>query len=65
MGAAFNDLESLSELFATRPLCDSPAAVAEPVVSITHKRQVSEAIPRDERPNVSNDAPNEAPGVPP
>lgn len=53
MGSAFNDLESLSELFATRPLCDSPAAVAEPVVNITHKRQVSEAIPRDERPNVS------------
>src|SRR5271154_5280449 len=26
-----------------------------------HKRQISEAIPRDERPNAPNDAPNKAP----
>jgi hypothetical protein len=33
----------------------------KPVANITHKRQISEAVPRDERPNAPNDAPNEAP----
>jgi hypothetical protein len=33
----------------------------KPVANITHTRQISEAIPRDERPNAPNDAPNEAP----
>jgi len=32
---------------------------------MTHKRQISEAIPRDERPNAPNDAPNEAPASAP
>jgi hypothetical protein len=33
----------------------------KPVANITNKRQISEAIPRDERPNALNDPPNEAP----
>jgi hypothetical protein len=57
LSAAFDDLESLSELFATA----DPAAAAKPVANTTHIRQISEAIPRDERPNAPNDAPNEAP----
>jgi hypothetical protein len=38
--------------------CDSP-----PVANTTHRRQILEAIPRNERPNAPNNAPNEAPEV--
>jgi hypothetical protein len=50
------------ELFTTAdPPVTAPAAAAKPVANTAHKRQISEVIPRDERPNAPNDAPNEAP----
>ena len=46
LSAAFDDLESLSELFAAAdPPTTAPAAPAKPVANTTHKRQLSEAIP--------------------
>jgi hypothetical protein len=60
LSAAFDDLESLSELFIT---ADPSAAAAKPVANTAYKRQISEAIPRDERPNAPNDALNEAPAA--
>ena len=40
-------------------------AAAKPVANTTHKRQISEVIPQDERPNAANDAPYEAPAAAP
>jgi len=63
LSAAFDDLESLNELFATAdPPATAPTAAAKPVANTAHKRQISEAIPR---PNPPNDAPNEAPAAAP
>jgi hypothetical protein len=46
-----DDLVAVSELFARAdPAPTAVAATAVPAAS-THKRQISEAVPRDERPN--------------
>lgn len=50
--SAFDDLESLSGLFTTAdPPVTALTTAAKRVANTTHKRQISEAIPRDERPN--------------
>jgi len=43
-----DDLVSLSELFATE---DPDPALTAPTATPAHKRQISEAVPREERPN--------------
>jgi hypothetical protein len=48
LSATFNNLESLSELFIT---VDPPIIAPKRVVNTTYERQISEAIPRNERPN--------------
>ena len=61
LSATSDDLESLSELLITAdPPVTASATVAKPAANTWHKRQISEAIPRDERPNASNDAPIKA-----
>jgi hypothetical protein len=59
LSAVFDDLKSLSKLFATADSpVTAPAAAAKTVADITYKRQISEAIPRL---NAPNDTPNEGP----
>jgi hypothetical protein len=48
LSTTFNNLESLSELFIT---ADPPVIAPKRVINTTYKRQISEAIPRDERSN--------------
>ena len=60
LSATFNDLESLSELFITvEPPITAPTAAAKRVTNATHKRQISKAIPRNERPNKAPAAPRQ------
>jgi hypothetical protein len=62
LSAAFDDLESLSELFTTAdPPVTASVATTQPVANTAHKRQISEAIPRNERLNTPNEAPTAAP----
>jgi hypothetical protein len=52
-----DDLVSISELFARAdPAPTAATATATPAAG-THKRQISEAVPRDERPNRSETTP--------
>jgi hypothetical protein len=56
-----DDLVSVSDLFARAdPAPTAATATAIPAAG-THKRQISEAVPRDERPN----RPETTPGAPP
>ena len=53
-----DDLVSLSELFATE---DPDPALTAPTATPAHKRQISEAVPREERPNGPETTPRGAP----
>jgi hypothetical protein len=64
LSTIFNDLEFLSKILVTAYLLiTAPAAVTKLVINTAYKYQISKAIPRDERPNIFNNASNKTPAA--